>query len=81
MDNSGLGVVMMVGGGNVALTIDWPLNSSPFLYLVKAVLPCLNELINFPLDPSIFSLLLLFPVLRTILTGVGPWTNEPFERA
>ena len=49
-----------------------PLNSSPFLYLVKEVFPWLIELISFPLLPNLFSLLLVFLPFADLVPFV-PW--------
>ena len=57
--NNGTEVVDVVGLDVVVGKIS-TLKSSPFLNLVSDVLPWLIEVINFPLLPNLFSLLLVF---------------------
>ena len=61
--STSLGARDGVGGGVTTLVVvvgsvtisEAGRNNSPFLNLVREVLPCLMELINFPLLPNMFS--------------------------
>ena len=58
-DANGAEVVVVVGLDVVVARIS-TLKSSPFLNRVSDVLPWLIDVINFPLLPNLFSLLLVF---------------------
>ena len=65
--------VVDVAGLDVVVGKISTLKSSPFLNLVSDVLPWLIEVINFPLLPNLFSLLLVF-VFFFFFVGIS-WSS------